>query len=248
MSLRADLDGKVAIVTGASSGIGRHFCGVLAANGATVLGAARRADRLEALAGEVPGVRAQTCDVTDAEDCVRLVESAVQLGGPHVLVNAAGFGDSQPARETSTSDFRRTLEVDLTAVFTLAVAAAKVMAPGGSIVNIASILGLGASWPVTQAAYCAAKGGVVNLTRQLGAEWARDGIRVNAIAPGWFPSEQTDAMFADERSMGWVKRNTPLGRPGRLEELDGVLLLLASDASSFITGQVLAVDGGWTAR
>jgi NAD(P)-dependent dehydrogenase (short-subunit alcohol dehydrogenase family) len=250
VTLRADLDGQVAIVTGASSGLGRHFCEVLAANGATVVAAARRRERLDELASRVPGVVAQECDVTDADAVAQLVESARDLGGPQVLVNAAGFGDALPAFETSVEDFRRTIEVDLTATFGVSVAAGSVMreAGSGSIVNIASILGLGASWPVTQAAYCAAKGGVVNLTRQLGAEWAREGIRVNAIAPGWFPSEQTDEMLASEGSLNWVRRNTPLGRPGRVEELDGALLLLASSAGSFITGQVLAVDGGWTAR
>jgi NAD(P)-dependent dehydrogenase (short-subunit alcohol dehydrogenase family) len=250
VTLRADLDGQVAIVTGASSGLGRHFCEVLAANGAKVVAAARRRERLDELASRVPGVVAQECDVTDADAVAQLVESARDLGGPQVLVNAAGFGDALPAFETSVEDFRRTIEVDLTATFGVSVAAGSVMreAGSGSIVNIASILGLGASWPVTQAAYCAAKGGVVNLTRQLGAEWAREGIRVNAIAPGWFPSEQTDEMLASEGSLNWVRRNTPLGRPGRVEELDGALLLLASSAGSFITGQVLAVDGGWTAR
>jgi NAD(P)-dependent dehydrogenase (short-subunit alcohol dehydrogenase family) len=120
------------------------------------------------------------------------------------------------------------------------------MAAGGAIINIASILGLGASWPVKQAAYCAAKGGVINLTRQLGAEWAGRDIRVNAIAPGWFPSGITEEMFENEKSLAWIRRNTPMRRPGRLDELDGALLLLAT--STFITGQVLAVDGGWSAR
>lgn len=247
MTFSADLGGRVAIVTGASSGIGQHFCSVLTRSGAKVVAAARRVERLEELAAREPAVVAQPCDVTAAEDVDRLVEVAAGLGGPHIVINAAGFGDAKPALETSVEDFRRTVEVDLTATFAVSTAAARVMHDGGSIINIASILGLGGSWPVTQAAYCAAKGGVVNLTRQLGAEWASRGIRVNAIAPGWFPSEQTDEMFADERSMSWLRRNTPMARPGRLDELDGALLLLASGASSFITGQILAVDGGWTA-
>ena len=119
----------------------------------------------------------------------------------------------------------------------------------GSIVNIASILGLVASAPMKDASYCASKGAVVNLTRQLGCEWGRKGVRVNAIAPGWFPSEMTQAdMFDDDKGADFVARNTPMGRPGGVEELDGALLFLASDASTYVTGQILAVDGGWTAR
>ncbi len=248
MSLRADLTGQTAIVTGASSGLGQHFCRVLAENGATVVAAARRADRLAMLAASNPSILAQPCDVVEEDDIARLMEVAAGLGGPDIVVNAAGFGTAQPALETSVAAFRRTIEVDLTATFAVAQAAAKNMPNGGSIINIASILGLSGSWPVTQASYCAAKGGVVNLTRQLGAEWARNGIRVNAIAPGFFPSEQTDEMFADERAATWIARNTPMGRAGRLDELDGVLLLLASRSSSFLTGQIIAVDGGWTAH
>ncbi len=249
MSGAFSLDGRVAVVTGASSGIGRHLCGVLTGAGATVVAAARREDRLRELAAGDERIVAERCDVTSGEDCARLIARAEELGGPHILVNAAGFGDPAPAFEVAVEDFRRTLEVDLTATFELSVLAAKAMlGRGGSIVNIASIFGLGGSWPVAQAAYCAAKGGVVNLTRQLGAEWADQGIRVNAIAPGWFPSELTEEMFAEERSMRFIRRNTPMGRPGRLEELDGPLLLLASDAGGFITGQTIAVDGGWTSR
>lgn len=248
MTISADLDGQVAVVTGASSGIGRHFCGVLTRNGAEVIAAARRKENLDTLVADGSAARAVACDVTDADDVARLIAAATELGGPDIVINAAGFGDDGAAREVAMDDFRRTIDVDLTATFGVAQAAANAMPGGGSIINIASILGLAGSWPIQHAAYCAAKGGVVNLTRQLGAEWARDGIRVNAIAPGWFPSEQTDAMFADERALTWVKRNTPVGRPGRLDELDGALLLLASPASTYLTGQILAVDGGWTAR
>jgi NAD(P)-dependent dehydrogenase (short-subunit alcohol dehydrogenase family) len=112
---------------------------------------------------------------------------------------------------------------------------------------VASILGLVGSGQVRQAAYAAAKGGVVNLTRELAAQWARRGVRVNALAPGWFPTEMTDEMFGDERSLRWMQGHTPMGRAGELAELEGPLLFLASDASSFVTGQTLAVDGGWTA-
>jgi NAD(P)-dependent dehydrogenase (short-subunit alcohol dehydrogenase family) len=248
VTITADLSGTIAIVTGASSGLGRHFCSVLTGNGAKVVAAARRTERLEELARENAAIVPQTCDVSDSADCTRLIEVARDLGGPHIVVNNAGFGDARPALDTSVNDFRRTLDVDLTATFEISVAAARVMTEGGSIINIASILGLVGAWPVSQAAYCAAKGGVINLTRQLGAEWARRGIRVNAIAPGWFPSEATDAMFADEQSMVWLKRNTPMGRPGRLDELDGALLLLAEPTSTYLTGQVITVDGGWTAR
>ncbi|HNP55346.1 MAG TPA: SDR family oxidoreductase [Gordonia sp. (in: high G+C Gram-positive bacteria)] len=246
MTITADLGGRVAIVTGASSGLGRHFCSVLSGNGAQVVAAARRIDRLEHLVADGAAARAVECDVTNDGDVGALVAAAVELGGPHIVVNAAGFGDEGDALEVSVDEFRRTLDVDLTATFAVSQAAAKEMGSGGAIINIASILGLGASWPVKQAAYCAAKGGVINLTRQLGAEWAGRDIRVNAIAPGWFPSEITEEMFENEKSLAWIRRNTPMRRPGRLDELDGALLLLAT--STFITGQVLAVDGGWSAR
>jgi NAD(P)-dependent dehydrogenase (short-subunit alcohol dehydrogenase family) len=118
----------------------------------------------------------------------------------------------------------------------------------GSIINIASMYGLVAAAPVAQAGYCASKGAVVNLTRELGAQWARRGVRVNALAPGYFPSEMASELIEDERSAKFLRRNTPIGRPGMPHELDGPLLFLASDASSYVTGHTLVVDGGWTAR
>lgn len=245
-----DLRGKVAVVTGASSGLGRRFAAVLAAAGATVVAAARRTELLDELAAEHPGAVAHRCDVTDEADCAALIRRTDDLGGVDILVNNAGWSQAQPALEQPLDAFRRTLEIDLTATFALSVLAARSMIPrgGGSIVNIASILGLVAAAPVKQAAYCAAKGGVVNLTRHLACEWATEGVRVNAIAPGWFPSEMTGDMFTDERSMRWISRNAPMRRAGHPRELDGALLLLAGPGGAYITGQTLAVDGGWTAH
>jgi NAD(P)-dependent dehydrogenase (short-subunit alcohol dehydrogenase family) len=168
-----------------------------------------------------------------------------------VLVNNAGQSSTGPAEAEPLDRFSGMLDINLVAPFHLAQLVGRHMlaAGRGSIVNIASVLGLVASAPVKEASYCASKGAVVNLTRQLGSEWGRKGVRVNAIAPGWFASEMTQAeMFDDEAGMQFITRNTPMGRPGDASELDGALLFLAGDASSYVTGHILAVDGGWLAR
>ncbi len=245
------LDGKVAIVTGASVGLGRRFAAVLHAAGATVVVAARRGDKLQELADEfgdrvVPVV----ADVANADDCRRLVDAAVAAGDGRldVLVNNAGISVIGPAETESPEDWQRVVDVNLTGPFRLCqlAFAPMVASGGGSIVNVSSMLGLVAATPVKQAGYCASKGGLVNLTRELGAQWARKGVRVNGIAPGWFRSEMTEVMWGDESSEAYVRRGAPLGREGAEHELDGALLFLASDASTYVVGQTLAVDGGWT--
>ncbi|HVM41269.1 MAG TPA: SDR family oxidoreductase [Acidimicrobiia bacterium] len=245
------LDGKVALLTGASSGLGSRFAEVLAAAGAMVVATARRADRLDALAARLAGVEGVPCDVADAAQRSTLVRGIVERHGRiDVLVNNAGTTRVVPALEESDDDFEAVLTVNLVAPFSLARDAATVMAhqsEGGSIVNVASVLGMVGVGQIPQAGYAASKGGLVNLTRELAAQWARKGVRVNALAPGWFPSEMTGDMFDDERSMRWVGSRDPMGRGGEPHELDGALLFLASPASSYVTGQVLAVDGGWTA-
>jgi hypothetical protein len=248
---RFSVAGKVAVVTGASSGLGERFARVLHAGGATVVVGARRVDRLEALAEELGGERIVpvACDVAVDADCERLVEAAGDR--VDVLVNNAGIGTPVAAEDEPLDEWRRVVDVNLTGLFVLSQLAGRRMlaAGGGSIVNIASILGLVGSAPINQASYCATKGAVVNLTRELACQWARKGVRVNAIAPGWFRSEMTDAkMFSDEASMEFLRRNTPMARGGEGHELDGALLFLASDASSFVTGVTIPVDGGWTAR
>lgn len=245
------LEGRVAIVTGASSGLGDRFARVLAAAGAHVVGAARRADRLARLAAEVGGLTTRACDVTVDEELERLVAVTLeQFGQIDVLVNNAGIGRAFPAEEEPREHFRRVVDVNLNAVFVLSQLAGRAMLERGrgSIINIASMYGLVAAAPVSEASYCASKGAVVNMTRELGAQWARRGVRVNALAPGFFPSEMASEMIEDERSAQFLRRNTPIGRPGLPHELDGALLFLASDASSYVVGQTLAVDGGWTAR
>lgn len=245
------LDGQVAIVTGASSGIGAQTARTFASVGATVVAAARRADRLEALAADVDGIVPVACDVLDDDACRRLVETTVaDHGRIDVLVNNAGASDPEPAIDHDIGAFRRVVALDLTACFLLAQLCARHMREreSGSIVNVASIHGLVGSAPNTQAGYNAAKGGLVNLTRELALDWARYGIRVNAVAPGYIATELTDGMIAEESGRTWIERNTPLRRPGEVTELDGAMLLLASSAGSYITGTTIVVDGGWVAR
>jgi NAD(P)-dependent dehydrogenase (short-subunit alcohol dehydrogenase family) len=250
VGLRFDLSGATAVVTGASSGLGRHFVHVLGAAGARVVAAARRRELLDEVAAEVPGTTPVVCDVTRSEDIAALVEAATPGAGYTILVNNAGGAQSRPALDLSPASFADSLALNLTATFAMSTAFALPMiaGDGGSIVNIASMYGLVAAAPIPHAAYTAAKAGVVGLTRQLGCEWARHGVRVNAIAPGWFGTDLTSEFLASDQGTEYVRRNTPIGRPGRPDELDGLLLLLASKHSSYITGQTIAVDGGWTAR
>jgi NAD(P)-dependent dehydrogenase (short-subunit alcohol dehydrogenase family) len=245
------LDGRVAVVTGASSGLGARFARVLHAAGARVVVTARRADRLEALVAQLDGCVAVAGDVTDPDLRERVIATAGErFGRLDVLVNNAGLSDPVPAEEESVGHFAEVVDVNLTAVFALAqLAGRRMLAQGsGTIVNVASMLGLVASAPVKQASYAASKGAVVNLTRELAVQWARRGVRVNALAPGWFPSEMTADMFEPGPSQDFVRREAPMGRGGAVHELDGALLFLAGDASSYVTGQILTVDGGWTAR
>jgi NAD(P)-dependent dehydrogenase (short-subunit alcohol dehydrogenase family) len=246
------LDGKVALVTGASSGLGARFARVLNAAGARVVGAARRKERLDALTDELAGAVAVACDLSEPEAPESLVATALErCGAVDVLVNNAGITEVVSALDEDLGRFHDVVDVNLVAPFALARAVARSMIDsgrGGTIVNVASVLGTVGVGQVPQASYAASKGGLVNLTRELAAQWARTGVRVNALAPGWFLSEMTAGrLFGDERSERWMRNRTPMGRAGAQHELDGALLFLASEASSFVTGQVLCVDGGWTA-
>jgi len=241
------LAGRTAVVTGASSGLGARFAAVLAEAGATVFAAARRVERVKAMAGSQPRIRPVACDVTVGEDREELVRVAVaETGRLDVLVNNAGAPGATRAEDETADDFARVLDVNLVAPFHLAKLARERGAT--SIVNVASILGVVSAAPLGGASYAASKAGLIGLTRELAGQWGATGVRVNALAPGWFRSEMTEQLFVDERSGRWVARNTMLGRGGERAELDGALLFLASDASSYCTGQVLVVDGGWTAR
>ena len=245
------LDGRVAVVTGASSGLGERFARVLHAVGAQVVVTARRADRLEALAADLPGALVVPADLSLAEGRERVVEATLErFGRIDVLVNNAGVGHKVAVEDETLDEFRFTMEVNVSAVWHLSKLAAPSMIAngGGSIVNIASMLGHVGGSPVKQAHYCASKGAVVNLTRELGAQWGRKGVRVNALCPGWFPSEMTAGMESDEGSLRFIASNSPIPRMGRHHELDAALLFLAGPGSTFMTGQSVIVDGGWTAR
>lgn len=245
-----DLSGRVAIVTGASSGLGEGFARALASCGATVIAAARRTDRLERLAAELPGIVPVACDVTSSGDRQRVVDSALEAGGLDVLVNNAGRPGPPDALEETDAELAEILDVNLTAALRLSVAAVAALPEGRplSVINVSSVVGLVSTAPIGGAGYAASKAGLIGVTRELAGQWGRRGVRVNALVPGWFDTEMTDGLFANDKSAGWVRRNTMLGRGGRTGEVDGALLFLASDASSYVTGHTLVVDGGWVAR
>ncbi len=246
---RFSLDGKVAIVTGASSGLGVAFAKALAEAGADVALGARRVERMEETKAlvEAAGRRAIAvrCDVSDPDDCQALVDATVkQLGRVDVLVNNAGVGTAIPALKESPDQFRQVVDVNLHGCYWMAQRAAAVMEPGSSIVNISSVLGLTTAG-LPQAAYSASKAGLVGLTRDLAQQWTgRRGIRVNALAPGWFESEMSDQL--PKEYMEAQLQRIIAQRMGDAEELAAALVFLASDAGGYVTGQTLAVDGGFT--
>jgi 3-oxoacyl-[acyl-carrier protein] reductase len=244
-----NLHGKVALITGASSGLGARFAEILAGNGAAVVLVARRAERIAALGGKIEkaggkaiGVEA---DVRDRKAMTAAFDAAEkQFGTVTVLINNAGVAHAGRAVELAEEEWRRILATDLDAVFFWAQEAARRMlaaGSGGSIVNIASVLGFGVDKGVI--AYATAKAGVIQLTKALALELAFKGIRVNAIAPGWIVTEMNRDYLASERGAA-IKRDIPVGRFGEEGDLDGPLLLLASDAGRFVTGATIVADGG----
>jgi len=243
------LDDKVAIVTGASSGLGVAFAQAMAEAGADVALGARRVDRLSDTAKLVSTAGRQPLavgtDVTDPESCSALVEATMErFGRVDVLVNNAGVGTAVPATRESPDEFRRVIDVNLNGCYWMAQACGRVMQPGSSIINVSSVLGLTTAG-LPQAAYSSSKAGLIGLTRDLAVQWSRrKGIRVNAVAPGFFESEMTEQYVP-----GYIEsqmERVPLGREGDPRELAATVVFLASPAAAYIVGQTLAVDGGRT--
>jgi NAD(P)-dependent dehydrogenase (short-subunit alcohol dehydrogenase family) len=244
-----DLHGQVALVTGASSGLGARFAEVLAENGAAVVLVARRADRLEAVKARIEkaGGRAIAveADVRDRAAMAAAFDAGeASFGTVTILVNNAGVANSDRAIDLAETEWRRVLSTNLDAVFTCAQEAARRMLAAtatGAIVNIASVLGFGVD--KGSVAYATAKAGVIQLTKALALEWAFKGIRVNAIAPGWIVTDLNRDYLQGERAVK-LKREIPIGRFGEERDLDGPLLLLVSDAGRFVTGATIVADGG----
>ena len=241
------LEGRVVIVTGASSGLGAAVAVAVAQAGADVVIGARRREMLEATAARVEGIGRKALvvptDVTVVEDCQRLVQRASEtFGRVDGLVNNAGVATAVPAVRESPDEFRAVLDLNLMGAYWTAQAAAAAMTSGGSIVNVSSIIGV-TSAELPQAAYAASKAGLLGLTRDLAAQWSgRRSIRVNALAPGFFESEMTD--LCPPGYLESLAGRTPLGRIGRPEEIASVIVFLLSDAASFMTGSTVVVDGG----
>ncbi len=243
------LDGKVAIVTGASSGLGVAFARAFAEAGADVVLGARRVEKMAGTAALVEQagrrVHSRKTDVADPEQCQQLVDAAMsEFGRVDVLINNAGVGTAVPATRETPEEFRAVVEVNLHGSYWMAQACGRVMQPGSAIVNIASVLGLTTAG-LPQAAYSASKAAVIGMTRDLAQQWSgRKGIRVNALAPGFFASEMTD-----ELKPGYLDSLLPrviMGRLGDSEELAATAVWLASPAAGYVTGQTIVVDGGMT--
>lgn len=249
-----DLSGKVALVTGASSGLGVQFAKALANQGADIAITARRVEKLEAVKREIEamGVRciAVRCDVANTDE-IKAMAAAVkkEYGRIDILVNNAGVGTGIPAETQTDEEWRKTLSINLDGVYFVAreVGAVMIQQNYGKIINLGSIHSSVAMAGMPISAYCASKGGVLMLTKALANEWAKYNITVNAIGPAYFPSEMTQDVLATEGFESVVKMYCPMGRAGREGELDGAIIYFASDASSYTTGQYLPVDGGWTA-
>ena len=243
------VEGKHILITGASSGLGAHMATMLAGRGARISVAARRVDRLRSLVEDVQGNGGEAAvvamDVVDQAAVETGFDQArSRFGAVNVVINNAGTAARAPAEDTTAEEWHRVIEANLNGAWYVAQCAGRQMIEsgnGGSIINMASIMAYRQSEGL--AAYCSSKAAVNHLTHVLALEWAARGIRVNAIAPGYFYSEMTDALFASERGQAMVA-NTPLKRAGTPDELDGTVLLLASDASSYINGATIVVDGG----
>ena len=243
---RFDVRGKVALVTGASSGLGDNFARVLASRGAIVYAAARRTERLKSLVTEVGKAGGKAIAVTmDVSDPASVQAGIAAIpGGPDIVVNNAGIAQPRPALEVTEAEWREVLNTNHDGVFRVAQAAARAMlanGKGGTIINIASVLGMRVSTNLLS--YATAKAGVIQMTEALALEWARHRIRVNAIAPGYIETEMNRGFFQTEAGQSMVKR-VPQRRIGTPSDLDGALLLLASDAGSYMTGSTVVVDGG----
>jgi NAD(P)-dependent dehydrogenase (short-subunit alcohol dehydrogenase family) len=248
-----DLTGRVALVTGGSSGIGRRMGQALAGAGASVVLVARRAPQLadavaavKAEGGQATGLARDLADPGAMDDLVR--DAAAAFGAPDILVNAAGVNFREAPDDITPDSWQRTLTLNLTIPFFLARACVPGMKGkgGGRIVNIASLQSERAM--PNGMAYGASKGGVAQLTRAMAEAWSADGITANAVAPGFFPTELTGPVFSDDARAAALAAQTAVGRNGRLEDLDGIAVFLASDAAAYITGQVIYVDGGFTAK
>jgi len=249
-----NIEGQSAIITGASSGLGVTFAETLAEVGVNLLIAARRYEKLEKVARDLTNrfkvkVVPIKTDVSIEDQVIKMTKTAVEeFGSVEILVNNAGIASLSPSVEMTLEEWKKVIDVNLTGVFLCArtVAREMIRKSYGKIVNIASIYG--AVGDIFHAApYYASKGAVINLTRSFAIEWAPNKINVNAIAPGFFPSEMTEQVFKNEEAMKHILSRTPLGRTGQPLDLKAALIYLASPASNYVTGQTIFVDGGWTA-